>query len=273
MKKVSTLLVLAVLAGCNGDSTGSSTSLAGQWVFRLRAEMVGGQPVGCHIYGTVHLTGSGSSFSGKIPVPDANCSSSFVTPPVFDSTTTLTAQVQGDSALLTLHGRDADIQMVAQIAGDSLAGRTTGGTTGVMGARRFPDSVPIDRSTVQLTGAVTRTAEIYGRGAWSGLIFVSAAQDEAIFIVPTAGVQTLLAPGTYTVGGSAAPLHGYYDRWVGGTSVSYVLFTSGTVTITSADTQLVTGSLDVTGELNGGSEQVRVQTSFTMHHSAYPSGG
>jgi hypothetical protein len=169
--------------------------------------------------------------------------------------------------LLTLHAGDYDLHQTARILGDSLAGPLTGDGTGTIAARRFPDSVPLDRANVQISGAVTRTVELYGYGAWNGLRFASATKDEAVLLLPTSPTRPVLTVGTYAVANStAAPLYGDYARIVGGKGDD-VQFTSGTVTVTQADAQLVTGTFDVTGVLNAGTEQVRVQGDFTSHRS------
>ena len=270
MKKYRALLLLVALAACTGDSTGSGStpSLAGQWIFRMHALTAENLPVGCQVVSYVRLTGSGSSFSGRMRIPEASCVGVYNIAASFDSTTTVTAQVAGDSVLLTVRAGDYDLHQTARILGDSLAGNFTGDGTGTMAARRYPDSVPLDRANVRLTGAVTRTIELFGYGAWNGLRFASATKDEAVLLLPTNVNRPVLAVGTYAVANNAdAPLYGDYARLVGNKIDPEVQFTSGTVTITQADAQLVTGTFDVVGILNAGSEQVRVQGDFTSHRS------
>ena len=136
MKKSFSLFLLMALAACNSDSTGSRPSLAGQWIFRMRTNAVNGVPMGCQVVGAVRLAGSGSAYSGRIALPEATCSSPLgISGPVFDSTATLTAQVQGDSVLITLQAHDIEIRQVAQILGDSLAGHLMGTGTELERAR------------------------------------------------------------------------------------------------------------------------------------------
>jgi hypothetical protein len=97
--------------------------------------------------------------------------------------------------------------------------------------------------------------------------------DEAILLLPTSPSPPPLAVGTYAVGSSGAPLFGVYVRQTGFLQESVVHFTGGTLTITRADAQLVSGTLDVTGTLDAGSSQVRVQADFTSHRSGYTGGG
>jgi hypothetical protein len=270
VKRFLALVSLIALAACSGDSTGSQPSLAGQWLFRMRAESVNNQPVNCRVDGSVRLTGSGSSFSGRMPVPEAFCSSAIGAAPTFDSTTTLTARLDGDSVRLTLKGRGVEIQQVARLLGDSLAGHPAGGSTGTMAARRFPDSVPLDRLTVQISGALTRTRELYAMGAWTGLIFASTANDEAIFLMTGTGAMTPLQVGTYTVGGVGAQLRGYHMALAANGFDDVTWFSAGTVTVTQADVHLVRGTFDVTGAFNGGPQTLRLQGDFTSHHSGWP---
>lgn len=270
MKKFCILLLMG-LAACGGDATGSRPSLAGQWLFRMRTNTLGNVPIGCRVYGAVRLTGSGGSFSGRMPLPEASCQTVIGTPPTFDSTTTLTAQVQGDSVLLTLRTPDAEIRQVARILGDSLAGELTGDATGMIAARRYPDSVPLDRANVRMTGAYNATIELLGYGAWNGVRFASATKDQALLLLPTTASRPPLAVGTYDVANSAAvPLYGSYARLVGSMLDPEVMFTGGTVTITQVDAQIIAGTLDVTGVLNGGTGQVRIQADFTSHRSWWP---
>lgn len=266
MKKFGILLLVA-LAACNGDSTGSRGSLAGQWLLRIR----GSTPQsfnGCQVVGAVRLTGGGDSFSGRMPVPEAACGGSYA--PAFDSTTTVTAQVVADSVLLTVRANGYELRQTARLLGDSLGGTGSDGWS-LVAARRYPDNVPLDRATVRLTGAVTRTVELYGYGFWNGLRFVSAAKDEGVLLLATNASLPALGVGTYGVSHSTAtPLYGDYQRFSGNKVDPYVEFTSGAVTITQADAQLVTGTVDVTGSLNDGPEQVRVQIDFTSHRSGFP---
>jgi len=269
VKKPSLLLLLA-FAACSGDSTGSTPSLAGQWIFRMRPLTVENLPVGCQVVSYVRLTGSGDSFSGRMRIPESSCVGVYDISASFDSTTTVTARVEGDSVLLTVHAGEYELRQTARILGDSLAGQLTGDGTGVMAARRYPDSVPLDRAAVQLSGAVTRTVELFGYGAWNGLRFASATKDEAVLLLPTSPSRPVLTVGTYAVANSVdAPLYGDYARFVGG-KIEDVQFTSGTVTVTQADAQLVTGTFDVTGTILATGEQVRVQADFTSHRSGYP---
>lgn len=265
------LLLMMAAAACSGDATGARRSLAGQWIFRMRATSLNNLPVGCQLAATVRFTGSGSLFSGRMPLSEVICTSVIGPIPTFDSTTTVTAQLQGDSVLLTLRTVDTEIRQVARVLGDSLDGRLIDGSVGVIAARRYPESVPLDRATVRLSGAYTRTVELLGYGAWNGVRFSSAAKDEVLLLPATEANRPLLAVGTYAVARSAAvPLYGSYARLVGIMLDPEVEFTSGTVTITQADAQLVAGTVDVTGTLNGGSEQVRVQADFTSHRSGWP---
>jgi hypothetical protein len=272
VKKTAFLLALVALAACSGDSTGSQPTLAGQWLFRMRATTTGDTPVGCQVVGTVRLAGSGSTFTGRMPMPETSCTSIHGALPTFDSTTTLSARLKGDSVFMTLRAGDYEIQQAGLLLGDSIAGAATGSATGTMAARRFAESIPLDRVPVRLTGAVARNTELYGRGAWNGLILVQPGTGEAIFLLPSTGTQALLATGTYTVGGATAQLHGYYQLFANGKADPYVQFTGGTVTVTQADAQLVRGTFDVTGVLNGGPDEVRLQSEFTMHRSGYPDG-
>lgn len=268
MKKTAFLLALMALAACNGDSTGSGRSLAGQWIFRMRASPVNDNFVGCLAVGTVRLAGSGDSFSGRMPLPEVTCGNATVVAQSFDSTTTLTARIEGDSVLLTLRAGAYEFRKTARMLGDSLGSGPAADGSG-MAARRYPDDVPLDRATVHVTGAVTRDVQLYGRGAWNNLQLVSVAKDEAVIMVPASAQAPLLAVGTYAVGTPGAPLFGTYQRFSGGKVDPYVRFTGGTVTITQADAQLVRGTVDVTGVLNEGSEQVRLQADFTSHRSGY----
>jgi hypothetical protein len=272
VKKPSLLLLLAALAACGGDSTGSRPSLAGQWIFRMRASPAGLDYIGCQVAGTVRLAGSGSSFSGRMPLPEATCGEAPVVTASFDSTTTLTARVEGDSVLLTVRAGAYEFHRTARLLGDSLAVTPAADGSG-MGARRYPDDVPLDRATVHLTGAVTRDVQLYGRGAWNGFQLLNVAKDEGVIMLAPSAQSPLLAVGSYPVGTPDAPLFGTYQRFVGGMVDPYVRFTGGTVTITSADAQLVSGTLDVTGVLNEGTSQVRLQGEFTSHRSGYPAGG
>jgi hypothetical protein len=265
VKKIVFLLLVMAVPACSGDSTGSRPSLAGQWIYRMRATSV--DNVFCYVVGSVRLTGSGDSFSGRMPVAEASCSSDNQS---FDSTTTLTARVEGDSVLLTLRAGVHEFRQTARLLGDSLAGRQPGDPFGKSAARRYPDSVPLDRANVHLTGAVTRTVELYGRDASNGLQLISVARDEVVFLRPPSSSLPGFAVGTYAVGSSGAPLFGTYERFSGGMVDPYVRFTGGTVTITQADAQLVRGTIDVTGVLNEGTEQVRLQADFTSHRSGYP---
>jgi hypothetical protein len=225
-------------------------------------------PAGCQVVGTIRLAGSGDSFSGRMPVPEASCGGGYAA--AFDSTTTVTAQVVADSVLVTLRANGYELRQTARLLGDSLGGAGSDGWS-LVAARRYPDIVPLDRATVRLTGAVTRTVELYGYGAWNGVRFVSTAKDEGVNLLATSALVPVLGAGTYTVSNSTAtPLYGDYLRFSGNKIDPDVQFTSGTVTITQADAQLVTGTVDVTGPVNGGSEQARVQIDFTSHRSGFP---
>ena len=271
MKKIVFLLLVMAVPACSGDSTGSRPSLAGQWIYRMRASTAGSFPVFCYVVGSVRLTGSGDSFSGRMPVAEASCGTDAVGQS-FDSTTTLTARVEGDSVLLTLRAGIYEFHQTARLLGDSLAGRQPGDPFGKSAARRYPDSVPLDRANVRLTGAVTRTVELYGRDASNGLQLISVARDEVVFLRPPSSSLPGFAVGMYAVGSSGAPLFGTYQRFSGGMVDPFVRFTGGTVTITQADAQLGRGTIDVTGVLNEGTEQVRLQADFTNHRSGYPDG-
>lgn len=276
MKKIALLLLVMAAAGCSGDATGARRSLAGEWIYRTRISTLDTWPVGCRVTGTVRLTGSGNSFSGRMPVPEASCSGPYAGhAPVFDSTTTLTAQVQGDSVLLTLRANGGEIRQTARILGDSLTGVVSGdGSSGTMAARRYPDDVEIDRVTVRVSGALTRTVELHGRGAWNGLLFRSAANDEALSLLPTTQSVPVLTVGTYAVGNTVAvPLSGYYTHWAGNVVDIDVELVGGTVTIVHADAQLVRGSFDLIGRPYATSDQVRLQGDFVSHASGYPGGG
>jgi hypothetical protein len=269
VRKTVYLLLPMALAACNGDSTGSRRSLAGQWIFRMRASPVDDRFVGCQVAGAVRLAGSGGSFSGRMPLPEVTCGNASTVAASFDSTTTLTARVEGDSVLLTVRAGAYEFRKAVRILGDSLGSRPADDGSG-MAARRYPDDVPLDRATVHITGAVTRDVQLYGRGAWNGVQLLSVAKDEGVLLLPPNIQMPLLAVGTYAVGTPGSPLYGTYERFSGGMVDPYVRFTGGTVTITRADAQIVSGTIDVTGVLNEGSEQVRVQADFTSHRSGYP---
>jgi hypothetical protein len=268
VKKTAFLLVVMALAACNGDSTGSSRSLAGQWIYRMRASPVDEPFVRCQVAGAVRLAGSGASFSGRMPLPEVSCGDAYTVTAGFDSTTTVSARVEGDSVLLTVRAGANEFRQTARLLGDSLAGRPTTDGQGVA-ARRYPDDVPLDRAIVHVTGAVTRDVQLTGRGVWNGVQLLSVAKDEGVFLVPASSTSPPLAVGSYAVGTAGAPLFGTYQRFLNGMVDPYVRFTGGTVTITRADAQLVSGTIDVTGVLNEGSEQVRVQAEFTGHRAGY----
>jgi hypothetical protein len=264
VKATLTVLGLMLLAACS-DATGSHPDLTGQWLVRMYAGTTGPYVIGCRVNGTVRLTGNGNTYSGRMLLPERSCGSLHDISESFDSTTTLEAQVVGDSVVLTLRAGPYTFSETASLLGDSLTGHIPGDPFGLIGARRYPASVPLDRAAVRFSGAVTRTVELQGYGFFSGIHLASPSRDESLLLAPIVA-QPPLTVGTYPVGRPGDPLGGYHDRLVAGL-VDQIRFTGGTLTVTGADAQIATGSMDLTGIFEPTGGKVRVQADFTVHQS------
>lgn len=265
-------LACAALPAC-GDGTGPRPSLQGQWVYRVRLDQIRGNPSArCSVSGVVRFQQSGASVSGKMQDPAIVCVNLGVgvDDSDFDSTTTVFGSVQGDSVLLTMQGPGLAVTQSVRVLGDSLAGRLLDSGGGVVAGRRYPDSEPLGRTTVHVSGAVTQTQALYAR--FSGPI---------LFMVPRFGIHGLmlrpydlnakLSTGTFTVGGTGSAYNGYYaGPIVGGHFEPFVDFTSGSMTITYADHQIARGSIDVQGPVSSTGAAARVQADFVAIVDRHP---
>jgi hypothetical protein len=271
VKKIVSLLAMTVLAACSGDSTGSRPSFAGQWLYRALLNEVGDQQVRCTVSGVVTLQQQGGSVSGHMARSAMLC----VYPPngftgtdrtTFDSTTTVSGTVQGDSLLLTLQGPGVAVRQSVRLLGDSLAGTVleTGG--GVVGARRFADSVRLGRTTVQVSGGATQTVELYARmdGPTPSLVLEGPGNASALLRLFAYSQGTTLSTGTFTVGGPGSTYAGSYmgPLAASGYHEPDLPFTSGQITITHADAQVARGSFDVSGPDYATGAMVRIQADF-----------
>lgn len=256
-------LACAVLPACSGDGTGSRPSLQGQWVYRVRLDAVRGNPSArCSVSGVVKFQQSGASVSGKMQDPVILCPNFGLDDSDFDSTTTVTGSVQGDSVLLTMQGPGLTVKQSVRVLGDSLAGRLLDSGGGIVAGRRYPDSEPLGRTTVQVSGAATQTQALYARFNGASLFMVPRFGASGLLLQPY-NVNAALSTGTFTVGGTGSAYHGYYaGPIVGGHYEPFVDFTSGSMTITYADHQIARGSIDVTGTVASTGATARVQAEF-----------
>jgi len=280
VKKSSSLLLLTALAACSGDSTGSRPSLAGQWLYRVLVNEAGDPQVRCAVSGVVTLQQQGGTVSGRMPRSVMLC----VYPPngftgidraTFDSTTTVSGTVQGDSLLLTLQGPGLTVRQSVRVLGDSLAGTVLEAGGGVVGARRFADSVRLGQTTVRVSGGAAQTLELYARmdGPTPSLVLEGPGNASALVRVFARDGSTTLSTGTFTVGGTGSAYVGTYTGPLAASGYHEpdLPFTSGQITITYADAQIARGSLDVSGPDYATGAIVRVQADFVAvmdRHSA-----
>ena len=271
-KLLALALACAALPACS-DGTGSRPSLQGQWVYRVRLDEIRGEPLArCSVSGVVKFQQSGASVSGQMQDPVILCVNPGVGVNVsdFDSTTTVSGSVQGDSVLLTMRGPGLAVKQSVRVLGDSLAGRLLDSGGGIVAGRRYPDSEPLGRTTVHVSGGATQTQELYARFNGPGLFLVPRFGISGLLLQPF-NVNAQLSTGTFTVGGVGSAYHGYYaGPIVGGHHEPFVDFTSGSMTLTYVDHQIARGSIDILGAESLTGAAAHVQAEFVAIVDRFP---
>lgn len=273
------LALFLPLSACS-DSTGVKHDVSGQWVYRVSAGPSADHPAGCAFSGVMTIVQSGSHLSGRMPAPERICG--FGAPVVFDSTTTVSGEVAGDSVAFVVAAHGVELRTSARILGDSLAGMATGAFAGAAGARRFPSTPVIDRGTLQVTGAVSHTSDVDVAHVRSEIDIHRRDQTEGLTLrvpaqVPFAPYDSLSAywlmrPGTYPLGASGDSIGAAYDL-AGASGLPAISATlHGTVQIVEANGQLVRGTVTGNGIDAITGQPVQVSAAFVAHLVQLPDG-